>query len=199
MNLYDTSIVIKRNTVELPHIWTEFVRGEAKKEGRKYPAPAFEINKDTPDDVIKSQVDTFMQFLDPSNTLEILFADYKIICQQTAKTVEAEITENLKLTLDSDEGVKKFVELFTKYMTELTTRGLTKAELLAENMKLSEDVAVLTEDAMKYQDSDPAKAIGYFLKIKKCMDSIRRNNLTIASKARSRNKDEEPEATPVNA
>lgn len=184
--LYDVTLSIERNGIALEHPWQPFKRGDRAKAGERY--PGIVLAGETDEEKQKA-VAHFVNFYGIDNTLATLNATYTVICQQTADTVDTELTEKMSLKVNTPEYNAKFGELFIKYMTELTTRGETIDELKAINSVLSNEIAALVvEQQAALEAQDMPKVIALMGTIKAKSENIKRNTLTMESKARPRKK-----------
>lgn len=131
--LYNSEIVVPRNDIPLVTSWATYKRGEKKKAGDKF--PSFTITEENLPDIIA--------WYGSDNVVAALTQDLNLSSQQITQTVQEELAKLTSLEEGSSEWVSKFNDLYVKYMSALTTRGESKASLLAQNEALSREIVQL--------------------------------------------------------
>ena len=195
--LKETNIPVVRNDIIKTHVPTGFKRGERKDRGDVF--PCFSIDK-SPESLAE-----FVSYYGLDNVVETLNSSYTINCQQIAAVVEKELKENMGLVPDSSEYNSKYVELITKYLSELTTRGETISELEEANDKINTQLADLVAKQTEAASvGDMVTVVGLLAEVMKMTETIKKNHLAIASKQRKRKTGDESEEgevtkTPVPA
>jgi hypothetical protein len=179
--LYNKSITITRNEVPFSPVWTNFKRGTRKETGEKF--LEFPVTEDTLESVIA--------WYGKDNIAADLKASLAVSSQAIMDSVYEEL-DKLDLSVGSSEWCDKFEELYTKYMTTLTTRGETIAALKAANEKLYNDIITLGEQATDLMNKgDQAGAMALMVQMTKVRGLVSKNNEAIATKTRKKESDDD--------
>lgn len=131
--LYNSEIVVERNGITLVLPWAPYKRGEKKKAGEQF--PSFVVTAENYEAVSK--------WNGLENQIASVTQDLNLSSQQITQTVQEELVKLSSLEEGSGEWVSKFNDLYVKYMSALTTRGESKASLLAQNEALSREIVQL--------------------------------------------------------
>lgn len=198
--LYNSEIVVPRNDVNLTTSWATYKRGEKKKAGDKF--PSFTITEENLPDIIA--------WYGSDNVVAALTQDLNLSSQQITQTVQEELAKLTSLEEGSSEWVSKFNDLYVKYMSALTTRGESKASLLAQNEALSREIVQLgtsnndvTERLISGTATEADKQVirDTRKRMLELQAQIQKNSEAIETKKRRKevDEDEAPEAAAANA
>ena len=214
-NLYSTELVVtrpedapKEKQISWPHMWTDFKKGDRKKNGEKFPTVAVEKTEEG--------LQKFIQFYGWENTYDTIIAAYNIFSQSAMDTALEELSKpESPVKPGTIEFNKAFVERYTRFMTDLETRGETKDELNESIKKASTELSVLSEQQVKAGEllattteggPEWIKASLELLRVSKevnkLIGSIKKAQLALAVKARKRKKnagEDDDESVPAGS
>jgi len=186
-NLYSTELSVtrpeeapKNEQITMPHLWIPFKKGDRAKAGDKFPTIAVERNR--------AGLDLFIAYYGVENALDTLIPAYNIFSQSTMDTVIEEL-KKANLTPETIEFNKMFMERYTRYMTDLETRGESKEDLKNLILQHTQELSLVSEEQVKAAETQDWPVLLKTSKdVKRLTDAIKKCNLALAVKARKRKK-----------